>query len=120
MIKLSENKLLLYQKLSRKRAFIYEIKDKLYAVNGNRIIEVQGRYNKCHYEVYKRLLGFQHQKERICSSIVKLSIVAKSECEYDFMKLASFIKNSDIYVMEQLEQGMEQYDSNYKRYCSLA
>lgn len=120
MSKLSDNKLILYKKLSQKRAFVYEINDKLYAVNGNRIIEIQGGYNKCHYDVYKRLLVFQHPKERIRNSIVKLSVVARSECEYDYTQLVPFIKNSDISVIEQFEQGMVQFDSNYKKYCCLA
>lgn len=117
MIALSENKLILYERLRQKRAFVYEINGKLHAVNGNRIIEIQGRYNKCHYEVYKRILVFQHSKERICKSMLKLSVVARAECEYDFMKLALFIKNSEINDLEQLEQGMTQLDSNFRKYC---
>lgn len=114
---LSENKLILYKKLRQRRAFVYEINEKLYAVNGNRIIEIQGGYNKCHYEVYKRILVLQDSKERICISMLKLSVVARSECEYDFLKLALFIKNSNIYDMEQLDQGMAQFDNNFRRYC---
>ena len=120
MSNLNENKSILYKKLSRKRAFVYEINGKLYAINGDKIIEIQGGYNKCHYDVYKRLLVFQHQKERICNSIGKLSVVAKAECDYEFTGLVSFIKNSDIDVMDQLEQGMLQYEVNYKNYCHLA
>ena len=120
MNNLSENKSILYKKLSRKRAFVYEINEKIYAVNGDRIIEILGGYNKCHYNVYKRLLVFQHQRERICNSMGKLSVVAKAECASESMKLAAFIKSSDVQAMEQLEEGMDQYDSNYKRYCCLA
>ncbi len=120
MTTLKDNKLILYTKLGKKRAFVYEINGKLYAVNGNKIIEIQGGYNKCHYDVYKRLLAFQHSKERICNSMVNLTVVAKAECQYEFVKLASFIQDSDIQAMEQLEEGMDQFDSNYKKYCCLA
>ena len=117
---LSDNQLLLYRKLGKKRAFVYEIKDKLYAVSGNKIIEIQGGYNKCHYDVYKRLLVFQHQKERICNSMGKLAVVARAECAFESMKLSSFIQGSDIHSMEQLEEGMDNYDINYKKYCCPA
>lgn len=115
-----DDRLRLYKKLSKKRAFVYEIDEKLYAVNGNRIIEIQGGYNKCHYGIYKRLLASHYSKESICKSMGKLSVVARSECEYDAMKLAPFIKNSNICALEQLEEGIVQFDSNYKKYCCLA
>ena len=117
MSELSDKKKILYRKLKHKVAFIYEINGKLYAISGNRINEIQSRFNICLYFIYKGLLVFAQPKDRLGDNIFRLSNMAKSECNDNFTQLVYFIKGSDLSMIQQMEQGLAQFDINYKMYC---
>ena len=117
MSELADTKKILYKKLKQNRAFIYEINGKFYAISGNKIFKIQSRFNICHYVIYKRLLILGQPNDRIRDSIFRLCNMAKSVCNDDCMQLVYFIKSSNISMLEQLEQGIVQFDINFKRYC---